>query len=61
MSGVKLDVFIFSFNRGAWLENLLSSVNDCMKNIPDVNVYIFDDDSDEPITLKVLQDAKEAG
>jgi glycosyltransferase involved in cell wall biosynthesis len=61
MSDVKLDVFIFSFNRGAWLENLLSSVHDCLKNIPDVKLYIFDDDSDEEITLKVLQDAKKAG
>lgn len=61
MPEIKLDVFIFSFNRGAWLENLLASINDCLRNIPDVKLHIFDDDSDDQYTLKVLQDAKEVG
>ena len=46
-------VFVFSFNRGAYLKNCMSSIARCH---PGAEVVIYDDDSNDPETLKVLDD-----
>lgn len=47
-------VFIFSFNRGEFLYNCITSVE---KSIDDIKIVIFDDNSDDPQTLRVLERA----
>src|SRR5688572_9727605 len=44
-------IFIFSYNRGRFLENCLGSILDLM---PDGPRYILDDGSDDPFTQDVL-------
>ncbi|MGM0433325.1 MAG: glycosyltransferase [Pseudomonadota bacterium] len=46
-------ICIFSFNRGRFLKNCVRSIEKC---IPHVSIIVFDDDSDDPETLKVLED-----
>lgn len=45
---------IFSYNRGAFLQNCLNSILENCPNIQDENIVIFDDDSDEPETKEIL-------
>ena len=45
---------IFSYNRGQHLQSCLESIEHCA---PDLEVTIYDDDSDDPLTKKVLQQA----
>jgi len=49
-----LTVCIFSFNRGAYLRNCVESIRTC---IPDADIIIFDDTSDDPETLAYLDEA----
>jgi glycosyl transferase family 2 len=48
----KLTVCIFSFNRGRFLKNCVDSINAC---IPNAEIVVFDDDSDDPETVEYLQ------
>lgn len=48
-------VCIFSFNRGHFLANAVASVEQCA---PWADIAIFDDDSDDPDTVKVLDTLK---
>ncbi|MCR9089823.1 glycosyltransferase family A protein [Algiphilus sp.] len=45
-------IFVFSFNRGPYLENCIASIAHCA---PDAEVTIYDDASDDPETLRVLE------
>ncbi len=47
---------LFSYNRGQFLENCVASLE---RSAPDAKLYIFDDDSDDPYTQKVLADIGE--
>ena len=47
---------IFSYNRGQHLQSCLESIEHCA---PDLEVTIYDDDSDDPLTKKVLQQARD--
>jgi len=49
-----LTVCIFSFNRGKYLRNCVDSIRSC---IPEADIVIFDDDSDDPDTLEYLAEA----
>lgn len=52
-------ISIFSFNRGLYLANLLKSI---WANFPaGIRIEVFDDDSDDPLTLAVLELAQQAG
>jgi glycosyltransferase involved in cell wall biosynthesis len=53
---MKIKVYIFSFNRGNYLQNCIRSLEDCA---PDLPVTIIDDNSDDKNTLKVLQELSE--
>ncbi|MGF1546558.1 MAG: hypothetical protein ACFCUG_04485 [Thiotrichales bacterium] len=46
-----LHFWIFSYNRGRFLQNCVSSIRHCA---PQSTISIFDDNSDEPETLDVL-------
>ncbi len=46
-----LEIAVFSFNRGAWLENCVASVR---RNVPLARLRVYDDNSDDPDTLTVL-------
>lgn len=46
-----LEVAVFSFNRGAWLENCVASVR---RNMAQARLRVYDDNSDDPDTLAVL-------
>jgi glycosyltransferase involved in cell wall biosynthesis len=48
-----LTVAVFSYNRGEYLENCLQSV---WRNMPWARVCVYDDDSDDPSTVRVLKD-----
>jgi glycosyltransferase involved in cell wall biosynthesis len=48
----KLTVAVFSFNRGAYLENCLASLQ---RNMPKARVVVYDDLSDDPATQAVLR------
>ena len=48
-------VFVFSFNRAAFLQNCLNSISKC---IPNTCIYIIDDNSDDIKTKLVLSEAK---
>lgn len=58
---LELDVFIFSFNRGAWLANLLSSIERHVDPALSARLVIFDDHSTELETLNVLAAARSNG
>lgn len=49
-----LTVCIFSFNRGKYLRNCVESIRTC---IPEADIVIFDDNSDDPETLAYLEEA----
>jgi len=49
-----LTVCIFSFNRGQYLRNCVESIRAC---IPEADIVIFDDNSDDPETLAYLEKA----
>lgn len=49
----QLTVAIFSYNRGAYLKNCVDSVR---RNLLFATVVVYDDASDDPATLGVLQD-----
>ena len=51
-------VAIFSFNRGGYLENCAQS---CLANMPRARIEIFDDASDDPGTLVVLDNLAAQG
>jgi glycosyltransferase involved in cell wall biosynthesis len=52
MTRPNLEIAIFSYNRGAYLENCVSSV---LRNMPSVPYLVYDDGSDEPATVSYLQ------
>ena len=52
MTALQLRIAIFSFNRGAYLKNLVDSVE---RNMPGVTYTVYDDGSDEPETVAYLQ------
>lgn len=54
MSGSPLTFTIFSFNRSRFLRNCVDSIRVCA---PDSEIIIFDDDSDDPETLRYLEEA----
>lgn len=43
---------IFSYNRGRFLENCVRSIETCVEK---ASIYVFDDTSDDPDTLDVLE------
>lgn len=47
---------LFTFNRGRFLENCISSIETCA---PDAPLFIFDDNSDEQYSIDVLNKARE--
>lgn len=51
-----LTVCIFSFNRGQYLRNCVESICAC---IPEADIVIFDDNSDDPETLAYLEKASD--
>lgn len=46
------NIFVFSFNRGPYLANCIASIERCA---PQAEVTIYDDASDDPETLRVLE------
>lgn len=50
----KLTICIFSYNRGRFLKNCVDSITAC---IPDADIVIFDDHSNDPETVEYLQNA----
>lgn len=46
-----MNFYIFSFNRGQFLENCVTSVE---RHAPDSRIFIYDDRSDDPETIRVL-------
>lgn len=46
---------VFSFNRGQFLRNCIESIESCAA---DSSVIVFDDNSDDPDTIKFLEDIK---
>ncbi|NNE62520.1 MAG: glycosyltransferase, partial [Gammaproteobacteria bacterium] len=46
---------IFSFNRGTFLRNCIQSIENCAGQS---KIIVFDDNSDDPETVEVLQDIK---
>ncbi|MDU8946151.1 glycosyltransferase family 2 protein [Ovoidimarina sediminis] len=51
----KIPVFIFSFNRGKFLRNAVFSV---LQNFPSSSLTIIDDHSDDPTTLRILDELR---
>ncbi|MDX1589074.1 MAG: glycosyltransferase [Oleiphilaceae bacterium] len=51
-----LTVCIFSFNRGQFLRNCVASCRECL---PEADIVIFDDNSDDPETLDYLDAVKD--
>lgn len=51
MTSATLDIAIFSFNRGAYLENCVASLQ---RNLPGVPFTVYDDGSDDPETVQYL-------
>lgn len=56
-----LDVFVFSYNRGAWLNNLLQSITGLLAPPLDVELHVFDDHSNDAETLQVLERLRAQG
>ena len=52
MTAPRMDVAIFSYNRGAYLKNCVESLQ---RNLPGVHFTVYDDGSDEPETVAYLQ------
>ncbi len=52
MKTPSLEIAIFSYNRGEYLRNCVTSV---LRNMPNVPFQIFDDGSDDPLTVAYLQ------
>jgi glycosyltransferase involved in cell wall biosynthesis len=52
LQGADFTVAIFSYNRGALLENCVTS---CVKCFPRAAIVVYDDDSDDPETRKTLR------
>ncbi len=52
MTAPRMDVAIFSYNRGAYLKNCVESLQ---RNLPGVHFTVYDDGSDEPNTVAYLQ------
>lgn len=52
MTAPRLEVAIFSYNRGAYLKNGIDSL---LRNMPGVPFKVYDDGSDEPTTVAYLQ------
>jgi glycosyltransferase involved in cell wall biosynthesis len=52
MSLPSLDVAIFSYNRGDYLKNCVDSLQ---RNVPGVHYTVYDDGSDEPLTVAYLK------
>jgi len=46
-----MDICVFSFNRGEFLQNCVASIERCL---PGCMLTVFDDNSDDPLTLQVL-------
>jgi len=46
---------VFSFNRGLFLQNCIQSIENCAAQS---KIIVFDDDSDDPETIEVLQQIK---
>jgi len=46
-----VDIYIFSFNRGRYLNNCIESIYDCMDNH---NINIYDDSSTDKYTIMIL-------
>lgn len=53
---MEIPVFIFSFNRGKFLENCVQSIE---SNFPASSIFIMDDNSDDTQTIKILENLKE--
>lgn len=51
----KIGFCIFSFNRGRYLKNCVESIRSCL---PEADITIFDDNSDDQETLNHLDDLK---
>ena len=56
-----LDVFVFSYNRGAWLDNLIQSITELLAPPLDVELHVFDDHSDDEETLQVIERLRAQG
>lgn len=54
----KWHIFLFSFNRGIFLHNCLNSIETC---IPDIDVTVIDDNSDDEETKKILEHIESDG
>jgi glycosyltransferase involved in cell wall biosynthesis len=52
MTTPRLEIAIFSYNRGAYLENCVNSV---LRNMPGVAFKVYDDGSDDPATVAYLK------
>ena len=52
MTVPRLEIAIFSYNRGAYLENCVNSV---LRNMPSVTFKVYDDGSDDPATVAYLK------
>lgn len=44
--------FVFSYNRGQFLQNSIASIEHCS---PGSRIFIYDDQSDDPETMEILQ------
>ncbi len=51
----ELQFWIFSYNRGVFLRNCVDSINVCA---PACSIHIFDDNSDDPETCRILDALK---
>jgi len=51
----ELEVAVFSYNRGKYLKNCIESI---LENLPGVKITVFDDYSDDPDTVKYLNEIK---
>jgi glycosyltransferase involved in cell wall biosynthesis len=52
MTMPRLEIAIFSYNRGAYLENC---VNSMLRNMPGLTFKVYDDGSDDPATVMYLK------
>ena len=48
---MKLEIAIFSYNRGTHLQNAVHSIEQCASQVP---FFIYDDHSTDPATLDYL-------
>lgn len=54
---MNLNIYLFSYNRGKFLKNCLSSIQQCMA---EYNVTIIDDNSNDLYTVQLLNDLSES-